>query len=45
MTRYPFAFPQLEINPDVTDIEKFTFKDFKILNYKHHPKIKMEMAV
>jgi dihydrofolate reductase/thymidylate synthase len=45
LKRYPYPFPQLEINPEITDIEKFQFSDFKLANYTAHPKIKMEMAV
>jgi thymidylate synthase len=45
LKRYPYPFPQLEINPDVKDIENFQFSDFKLINYLSHPKIKMEMAV
>jgi thymidylate synthase len=45
LTRYPYPFPQLEINPDVKNIEDFKFSDFKLVNYTHHPKIKMDMAI
>jgi dihydrofolate reductase/thymidylate synthase len=45
LQRYPFPFPQLAINPEVTKIEDFKFSDFKLVNYTCHPKIKMEMAV
>jgi len=45
LKRYPHPFPYLELNKEVDDITKFTFKDFKLINYTHHPKIKMDMAV
>lgn len=45
LQRYPYPFPQLEINSEVKEIEDFKFSDFKIRNYTPHPKIKMEMAV
>ena len=45
LRRYPYPFPQLQMNPDVTEIEKFKFEDFKLINYTAHPRIKMEMAV
>lgn len=45
ITRYPLPFPQLEINPEITDINSFSLEDFKLVGYKHHPKIKMELAV
>ena len=45
LKRVPHPFPYLELNPDVKDIEAFNFKDFKVVNYTHDAKIKMEMAV
>ena len=45
LKRVPHPFPYLELNPDVKDIEGFNFKDFKVVNYTHDAKIKMEMAV
>eukprot|EP00873_Tetraselmis_striata_P021777 jgi/Tetstr1/442041/TSEL_030222.t1 len=41
----PLHFPTLEINPDKTDIDSFTFDDFKLVDYKAHKKIEMKMAV
>lgn len=46
--REPFDFPTLEITADVKelqDVEKMTASDFKIIGYKSHPKITMEMVV
>jgi thymidylate synthase len=45
LKRIPHPFPYLELNKEVTDIEKFEFSDFKLVNYTHDAKIKMEMAV
>lgn len=45
LTRTPNPFPILQINPKCQKIEDFTFNDFKLINYNHHPKIKMDMAV
>jgi len=45
LEREPYPFPVLEINPDVKDINDFKYSDFKLVGYKHHQKIKMEMAV
>ena len=45
LKRDPYAFPQLKINREVSSIDDFTFKDFSLIGYKHHPKLKMEMAV
>jgi dihydrofolate reductase/thymidylate synthase len=41
----PRDFPTLKINPNVTDIDKFTFEDFELVGYAPHKSIKMEMAV
>jgi len=45
LTRTPFDFPTLKLNPEITDIEKFTYKDFTLENYKCHKPIKMQMSV
>jgi dihydrofolate reductase/thymidylate synthase len=48
LSRVPHPFPYLELSESVSelkDINKFTFKDFKLINYTHHPRIKMDMAV
>ncbi len=48
--RIPFMFPQLKITKvkDITQdaieyIENLSFGDFKIVNYKHYPKISLEL--
>jgi thymidylate synthase len=41
----PHPFPLLELNSEITEIDKFDFKDFKLVNYTHDKRIKMEMAV
>lgn len=45
LEREPRDFPTLSINPDVTDIDGFTFADFTIDGYSPHKKIDMKMAV
>ena len=45
LVREPRAFPRLVINPEVKDIDGFTFDDFTIEGYKPHKRIKMQMAV
>jgi thymidylate synthase len=45
ITRIPNDFPQLVIENDTTDINKFKFEDFKIVGYNPQKTIKMEMAV
>ncbi len=39
LERDPYPLPQMQINPEVKNIDNFTIKDFKIKGYKHHPKI------
>ena len=41
--RYPL--PKLELNPDVKNIEDFTYADIKLVGYKAHPHIAGKVAV
>ena len=43
--RVPRKFPTIQINPEVNDIDGFTFADFTITGYKPDTAIKMQMAV
>ena len=45
LSREPLPAPTLWINPDVTDITKFTMEDFRLDGYDCHPPIKAPMAV
>jgi thymidylate synthase len=45
LKREPLPAPQLQLNPDITDITKFTMSDIKLVNYTSHDAIKAEMAV
>jgi thymidylate synthase len=45
LQREPLPAPQLWINPDVTDITKFTMEDFKLNGYESYASIKAPMAV
>jgi len=44
LSREPYPFPTLEIAPR-DSIFDYTFEDFKIENYQHHPGIKAPVAV
>ena len=44
-TRTPYDLPEMKINPKTTDIDKFTFNDFELVNYNSHPHIKGEISV
>jgi thymidylate synthase len=45
LSREPFPFPKLWLNPDIKDINKFVMDDIKLENYESHPSIKAPMAV
>lgn len=45
LSRQPLPLPTLWLNPDITDITKFTMDDIKLLNYQSHGAIKADMAV
>ncbi len=45
LSRTPKTLPQIQLNPDVTNIFDFTYDDFTILNYHPEPAIKAPIAV
>ncbi len=45
LDREPFPLPSLYINKSVTHLDDFVPEDFHIVNYKHHPFIKLPVAV
>ncbi|MEJ2315677.1 MAG: thymidylate synthase [Gammaproteobacteria bacterium] len=45
LSREPYPLPTMHLNPDVKDLFAFTFDDFEILDYQHHPHIKAPVAV
>jgi thymidylate synthase len=45
LAREPMPLPAMRINPDVTDIFRFSFEDFVLENYRSHPHIKAAVAV
>jgi thymidylate synthase len=45
LSRKPFTLPEMKINPDVSDIFKFQYEDFELINYQSHTKITAPIAV
>lgn len=45
LKKTPFPSPKLKLNPNVTKIDDFKYEDFEIVEYEHHPLIKMEVAI
>lgn len=45
LQRDPFPPPALWLNPEVNDIDGFTYSDFRIDGYESHPAIKAEISV
>lgn len=45
LTRTPHKLPTMWINPEVKDIDSFTYDDFKLENYKADPHIKAVVSV
>lgn len=45
LTREPFPYPIMKLNPNVTDLFDFQYSDFELLNYRCHPAIKASVSV
>jgi len=45
LSREPYPLPQMKLNPAVTDLFAFTYDDFELVGYEHHPLIKAPIAV
>ena len=45
LSREPRPAPHMQINPNVKEIDGFTFEDFQLLDYDPHPAIKAPIAV
>lgn len=44
LKRKPYPFPKVKLNPNIKDIDKFKFKDIKLINYKSHSRIRAEVV-
>ena len=45
LSREPRELPTMWINPEVTEIDDFTYEDFKLNDYDPHPAISAPIAV
>lgn len=45
LTRKPRKLPKMWINPEIKDIDKFTFSDFRLEEYDPHPHIKAAVSI
>lgn len=45
LSRSPKPLPKMHLNPEVTDIDKFTINDFHLIGYDPHPHIKGDIAI
>ena len=41
----PMKLPTIQINREITNIDEFTFDDFKVIDYEHHPHIKAPISI
>ena len=45
LSRTPYPLPVMKLNPEVTDLFAFSYEDFTLENYQHHPAIKAPVAI
>lgn len=45
LTREPLPLPEVELNPEITNIDDFCYEDITLFNYQHHPHIAGKVAV
>lgn len=45
LTRKPRPLPTMLINPEIKNIDNFSYEDFELKDYDPHPHIKGEIAV
>ena len=43
--RAPYPLPRMELDPGVGSIFDFTYGDFRLVGYEHHPVIQAPIAV
>ena len=45
VSRDPLPLPTLRLNPEIEDIDDFTYADVEVVGYNHHPHIKAPISV
>jgi len=45
LSREPLPLPKLWLNPEIREIDNFSYEDIRIVDYQHHPTIKAPIAV
>ena len=45
LSRTPKPLPSMKLNPEISEIDDFTFEDFELVDYEAHPHIKAAVAV
>jgi thymidylate synthase len=45
LSRQPLPLPEMRLNPEVTNLFRFRYDDFELVNYQAHPPIKAPIAV
>ncbi len=45
LSREPLPLPRLHLNPELKDIDAFSYEDIEILDYRSHPAIKAPISV
>jgi thymidylate synthase len=45
ISRDPLPLPTLVLNPDISNIDDFTYDDIEVMGYEHHPHIKAPISV
>ncbi len=45
LSREPLPLPKLWLNPEIKELDQFTFEDIRLENYEAHPHIKAPVAI
>ena len=45
ITREPLPLPKLELNPEISNIDDFTYDDIHVIDYQHHEHIKAPISI